>query len=627
MLGRGTFISAIILGAILLFNSPSWATAESDAFWDAYDNIPLYSTNGETTDFARILETATRVQTYKPLYDFLNTRLESLLEITPEQQLKFGWPAKAKGLSESQIVAILERSPRLLGLLDFYFQVVEVNPDDTESKEKIKAELEKTFSSDADFITNLKKLADPTVAYPIMKYKGKYAVTSVEPYVNHPILLNENGKMVEKPASDLKQLVKTFIRDSKTEIWANFFDFDLMDVAEEFGKKAQNNVEVHLGIDKGVIEQRPEVQKVVSYFEGLGLSKLQLTKVSAVGLNHMKIIVRDPGTPNAAILLLSGNLTQSCIGPEGDLVGVPENLRPKESVPNANHAILVKGDAPAIFTRHHLRKVLLSGMRGQSGFPVGGAYKFFETSSLTAKVKDPWMILSFSPNGGMGDINTDILKQVILTTTGPIRFLQFAFSSPMFPPALAMRVQRDRAAGLPNPADFGGLGDSIFAMRDFSVFLSIGGLQMDKETKVYSPASNALVDILTDAELLTIQRQTYVAPNFYGERTMNINGVSYKISSKIHHKVMIVPDYSIAVAGTSFNFSMNAESNNEQIAIFRNEKVANAMMGALNYLERESKVTVSDLAQTRNDRRTKNDKIEARGRAAMACRRVFAGVF
>jgi hypothetical protein len=577
----------------------------------------IWAEEMEDRNLEKIFSYATKIQTNKEIYVYLNGRFAEVLQIAEERQKAFDWTAQTKGLSESQIVAILEKSPRLLELLERYLPAKFAATPDTVTVEAIKVELDKLLADPA-LIAKLKILADPTVAYTIRSYQGKPAISSVETFVNHPTLYVKNGQSVVQPASNLKQVVIDFIRGSKTEVWANFFDFDLMDVAEEFHQRAKNNVDVHIGIDKGNIETLERVKAVQTYLNGKQLPNLNVKAVASVGLNHMKVLVRDPGTPNAATLILSGNLTQSCIGPEGDLKDLPVSLRPPESVPNANHAVLVKGQAPAIYARHQLQKVLVQELYGQSGFPIGGAYKFYEApQGVTARVPEPWMILSFSPNGGMGDINNDILKQVILSTHGPIRFLQFAFSSQMIIDALATRVKNDRANGYKNVADFGGLGDTIFAMRDFSVFLGMAGLQMDTTTKTYSPATNALVETLTPQELETIRKQTYIAPANYGEKTMTINGVSYKTSGKIHHKVMVVPDHSLAIAGTSFNFSQNAEGNNEQVAVFKNEKVAAAMTAAIDWLESESKVTVLDLATKRNVRRNGSDL------TAPACRRIF----
>lgn len=566
---------------------------------------PIQFTGEISYEYDKLLMLATQIQTNKLLYDYLNKELISFLMITAEKQSLYEWDEKSKGLSEHQILAILQNSPELTSRVENYLAKVNannlLNADVVALRNTMKLEFQDFLKTKPELIERLHILGDQTQAFPIQSQNGKPAISGIDVFVNHPRI--ENGKTI--PADDLKVLVKDFIGVARTEVWANFFDFDLMDVAEKFAEKSTEGVAVNIGIDANVITARPQVKAVADYLETFRSKGLDLVPIDSVGLNHMKIIIRDPHGPNAAILLLSGNLTQSCIGKEGDLVDLPESIRPKESVPNANHAVIIKGSFPAIFARHHLVKVLKMGMRGQSGFPIGGAYKFYSQPTPAGKIKNPWMILSFSPNGGMGDINNDILKQILLTTTGPVRFLQFAFSSKVVTDAAALRIQRERmdaqTKGYSFSPDFGAVGDAIFAMREFSSLLTMSGMQKSLETNVYSEdLSNPFAKTLTPAELEKTRSQMYAAPTLYSERAVVVNGQSYPLSAKIHHKIMIIPDWYITVAGTSFNFSVNAESNNEQIAIFRDERVARIILGAYEWLRVNSRGTVYELATKRN---------------------------
>ncbi len=572
--------------------------------------------NSLSYDYENLLLLATQIQTNKDLYQYLNTELAPLLEISPEQQALFEWGAKSKGLSESQLVAILQNSKGLMNLVNEY--LVKVTPENFNQEStiqyrlKMKQEFQQFLADNPELMPKLKILSDPTQALVVLTPGNRPAIDSVETFVNHPLLENA-GTASEKliPESDLKAEVLKFIDGAKTQVWANFYDFDLKDVAEAFSKKATQNVDVAIGVDSGVIETKAEVKEIAEYLEKFRAQGLDFVPVSSVGLNHMKIIVRDPHGPNAAVMFLSGNLTQSCIGKEGDLKALPENLRPAESIPNANHAVIVKGSLPAIFAQHQLKKVLklkirgtAAFLKGNAGFPMGGAYKFYEAPS-TGNVKNPWMILSFSPNGGMGDVNTDILKQVLLTTTGPIRFLQFAFSSNVITEAVALHIQRDKekalAEGRLYVADIGGLGDKGFTHRDFSSFLTFNGMVQDKTTGTYSVDPNSrYMQLLSPQEMAKMRTQTFSAPAIYGDKSMKIDGQTYNISSKIHHKVMYIPDWFITVAGTSFNFSVNAESNNEQVVIFRNERVMSKLQGAYEYLARHARGTIYDIAMKRN---------------------------
>ncbi|MFS4459818.1 hypothetical protein [Bdellovibrio sp. HCB2-146] len=569
-------------------------------------------------DYDKLLNIATQIQTNKLLYDYLNIELAPLLEISPAQQALFQWGPKSKGLSESQLVAILQNAPELLTRVESYMAQVSYTNSSEPAVVELRAQMKKEFeffvTNNPDLLARLKVLSDPTQAFTVTTPGNKPAMTSVETFVNHPIVLGY-GTPEQKtlPAADLKAEVIKFINGAQSQVWANFYDFDLMDVAETFAAKAKENVDVSVGVDSAVVEARPEVKAVAEFLESQKSAGLDFVRVSSVGLNHMKMIVRDPNGPNAAVMFLSGNLTQSCIGKEGDLKNLPPEIRPKESIPNANHAIIVKGTYPAIFARHQLHKVLKMKIRGtaaflkgNAGFPIGGAYKFFSAPTPNGKiVKNPWMIFSFSPNGGMGDINTDILKQVILTTTGPVRFLQFAFSSKVVTDALALRISNEKkqaaAEGRSYVADIGGLGDQSFTHRDFSSFLTLDGLVQDKVTGLFSVDPNGVYNqLLTPEELEKTRAQTYSAPAIYGEKTLRVNGEAHQISSKIHHKIMIIPDFAITTPGTSFNYSVNAESNNEQIVIMRNEQVTDVLMGAYEYLRSNSRGTVYDIAMKRN---------------------------
>lgn len=567
---------------------------------------PIKFTNGISYDYEKLLWLTMQIQTDKLLYDYLNKKLDSFLMISEAKQILYGWPAKSKGLSEHQILAILQNSPDLTARVETYFSKVSANnlenADIIALRKTMKSEFEDFIKTKPELIEKLHLLSDQTQAYEIQTPSGKPAVTFADAWVNHPRIEGNQ----EFPPSDLKGIVKDFIGGAKSEVWANFFDFDLMDVAEKYAERATKGVTVNVGIDANVIAARPEVKAVADYLETFRSKGLNTYPVDSVGLNHMKIIVRDPNGPNAAVLVLSGNQTQSCIGPEGDLVQLPKAIRPKESVANANNAALIQGELPALFARHQLIKIFKMGMRGQSGFPIGGAYKFLYPPTPGAKVAQQWAIIGYSPNGGMGDVNTDILKQIILTTSGPLRFLQFAFSSKVINDAIALRIQRARQEaqekGLKFRADIGGIGDATFALREFSSLLTMSGLQKSLETNIYSEdLTSNFAKAVTPEELKLIRSQIYAAPNLYSERSVVVNGQSYPVTAKIHHKVMLVPDYDIVVAGTSFNFSVNAESNNEQIVIFRDSKISRMMAGAYEWLRRNARGTVYDVAMKRNE--------------------------
>lgn len=548
-------------------------------------------------NYESLLVLATEIQLHESLYQFLNEQFVEYLKIPEDRQKLFGWASQIKGLTETQILLLLLANPDLVKLTRLYIEHV---PRDTKDKELItqeKIELKRKFAeivqSQPGLLTRFKDLADPTKPLNVASFNGQSSIEKIEVFVNHPITVTEFGQKFTKPANDLREEVIKFISGAEQEISANFFDFDIQLIAESFVNKAKKSIKVRVGIDQGVIEARQEVKAIADYFLQSESQNLKFYPVNAVGLNHTKIIVRDPNGPKAAIMLLSGNLTQSCIGPEGDLIQIPENKRPIYSIPNANHAIIVYGRLPAIISRHHLNKIFDYGFRGQSGFPLGGAYKFYEAPKGAAQVPH-WMLLAFSPNGGMGDVNNDILKQMILSTRGPIRFMQFAFSSKAIVDSLVLRAQ------IQGEFDYGGLGDITFALREFSAFLPLIGLAKNLETQKFEDSIYGMAAVADEKQIRQLRQSFYLAPQMYGEKYTKIDGQYLKTTAKIHHKVMIIPQQNITVAGTSFNFSANAEANNEQIAIFYQPLVTQVMQGAYDWLVENSKSTIYQEAMRRN---------------------------
>jgi hypothetical protein len=76
------------------------------------------------------------------------------------------------------------------------------------------------------------------------------------------------------------------------------------------------------------------------------------------------------------------------------------------------------------------------------------------------------------------------------------------------------------------------------------------------------------------------------------------DGSSRDVSAKIHHKILTIADY--AIVGTSFNFSKNAQGNNEQILIFREPDLARRVDGMTKWLAAQSGKTVTQEVERRN---------------------------
>lgn len=567
------------------------------------------------SSFNKLLDLAYRIQKHPVLYKYLNKVFADFLAINEQRQVEMGWPAKAKGLSESQLVYLLSTKPRFAIMANQYLELVNPAEVDLPKIEKLRMqmrdELNELLQKDQAWKDDVRRFADPTLPLNISRPKNQPGYTSIDFYVNHPHVEdgnNPDSKLL--PGDDLKKVVLDFIGEAKKEVWYNVFDFDLKDVADALVVANQRGVSVTGGIDNETIDTRPEVKAIFDYLNSVKSPTLQTMAVDSVGLNHMKVIVRDPGGPNSATLFLSGNFTQSCIGPEGDLVKVPMLDRPKSSIPNANHAILLKGDLPAVIGRHHLRKILVDRLRGKSDFPINGAYRVIGGQSEVDKIAN-WVTISFSPNGGMGNVNGDILRQFILSTRGPLRALLFAFSSPNLVEAIEKRAANEAAATGEVGRfkfDFAAVGDTPFAMRDWSGLLQLSGLQQDKTTKTYSTVNDYSLRAVTGPENFSVlQSQIRTAPAEYAMKAMTIGGESVDISAKLHHKVWIAPQNHVAVLGTSFNPSDNAESNNEQVVIVRDEKLSEKAMGMFYGLYNRSKGSVVNIADRRNSRLEPND--------------------
>lgn len=554
--------------ALSLLSSPTWA--------DSYE-------------YSRIFDVTFRVMTQKDLYKTIN-------EAIPQQ----------KGhLTQSQIVYLLKTNPSYITLIEEALQTLETSrqqsPEEyAEVFKRVKLRLTGEVQSEA-FKEQLRLHADPgqPVVLNLEKEAPGYRVLKL--YVNHPHYKNAadpNSRLL--PGDDLRQLVLDFIKGAEQEIMYNVFDFDLKVIAEALKTQHRaKNVKVLGGIDAGTINTRPEVKAIFDDLSSLENENFQTVAVRSVGLNHQKIIVRDPFGPRAAVLFLSGNFTQSCIGPEGDLIQVPAALRPAVSIPNANHALLVMGSLPAQITRAELRKTLEFKIRGQSQYPISGSYKVFGEKKHP-QAEAPFIIISFSPNGGQGDVNRSIFVPLIQKARGAIEAVQFAFSSKAIQEALLQKAAEMNQEG--QAFQFRAVGDTPFAMREWSAFLNLSGLSKDLATNKYVENQNAAIwKVLSEPEVRTLQGDIRVAPALYGERVVRLpDGSSAKVTSKIHHKVFIFPEESTAVLGTSFNPSENAENNNEQIIVVKDAKVVTQARGLFAYLYRNSAGSVVEESNKRN---------------------------
>ncbi|MBY0517614.1 MAG: hypothetical protein K2P81_11930 [Bacteriovoracaceae bacterium] len=446
-------------------------------------------------------------------------------------------------------------------------------------------------------IQESQELSDATKPTRLLPPKGMPGYSDLKIFVTHPYYYNKN--FIKK--SNLIEVWMNFIGQAKKEIILNVFDFDLEEVAFVLIEKARAGLDVTVGIDrKNVMDLRPEVKKIEQM---LLMGGVKVTGVMPTGLNHQKITAIDWSVPeDAAVLFSSGNLTRSCLEPEGDLKGT--RPLPKESIPNANHLLTMKSWPLANLVHHELTKTLDPKylLRGKQ-YPLNGSYQVtgpdIDPETLEA-YPNPSITISFTPGGGLKSVNKNLIADLIKRETGPIRMLQFAYSSSAVDEALLFRAQKDfQETG---KFDFLSVGDTPFAMREWSRFLIMSGYKriIGNDIKnAYQPdPENPWSKGLSSDQLNYVQKRVLIAPKVYGNNYAKVEGKSVKVSAKIHHKIVSTQNF--AIVGTSFNFSEGAESNNEQILVIRDDQLPRIVEGMVKYLSRTSPGSVVKEAQRRN---------------------------
>jgi hypothetical protein len=190
--------------------------------------------------------------------------------------------------------------------------------------------------------------------------------------------------------------------------------------------------------------------------------------------------------------------------------------------------------------------------------------------------------------------------------------IQFAFSAEEVGSAFIEKAQEQK-----DNFDFMSIGDTPFAMQDWSQFLWMTGV---KRTKVdqqvfFSEVSNPpFQNLMSPAAYKKFRSQIRIAPPEYSQGSVRVQGQSYKVSAKIHHKVLSTGPY--AILGTSFNFSKNAQINNEQILVFKDAGLASMVEGMTLWLAKRSQRSVFEESvrrQSRNDEATLIESLNDEG--------------
>lgn len=518
-------------------------------------------------DFAKMFALAREVMKRPEARRFLREVFKEELTLTEEQKKEFALEDGVKDMSESQFMLMLQHNPALWPEVEKFLKAAKkedkVDPDAEDTAFEIATRAKfRELLADRRVAEVFRKFNDPLTPMTLELPGGKPGYRNAQVFANHQRVVD--GKAV--PAGDLKKVLLDFIAGAETELMFNVFDFDLMDVADALIERAKAGVIVTGGIDKNVIAERPDVKAV---FDKLNKAKgVTIRAVDSVGLNHQKVMVRDfNDEKKAKALFSSGNFTQSCIGPEGDLKDLPAGTRPKTSIPNANHMLVLDSFLLAQVAANSLTKTLVYGLRG-SEYPLDGAYKVLGDDGQ-------WIVLSFSPRGGMGDINRDMTRRLITSTKGPLRLLQFAFSSAAVRDAI---IERAKIEG--KDFDLKAVGDTPFAVRPWSVFLELAGYALNetgsKAKEYVEAAANALREVLGEERYEAVRADIRVGPRAYRNHVYKpAEGPAVQYNAKIHHKVVISGDY--AVLGTSFNFSEAANSNQEQFLLTSDKALVAAM--------------------------------------------------
>ena len=523
---------------------------------------------------------------------------------------------------------------------------------------------------------------------------GTGELKDAEPYENAGELAKDLKKMgLEKGAAE--------------EVWFNVFEFNLSEVKDAFIANHKRNMERYFeeknfekpvpklrgGIDLDyVTEKHPRTwaifkefqeharEMVEIYGKARGLpahvrkqveSSAQVFAVPISGLNHQKIVIRDPSNPEtAAVLFLSGNFTNSCLGATGDEAPTPGDLgisgrkrtaianrngrmldELEDAVPNANHAIIVKGFLPAQVTRLELMKFLkpdgktegLSPKLGKDDFPGVGNYRLFKDSK-----GEKYLDISFSMKGGMGAPDRDLLVPLIQQeanrvsrsrTRAMVESIHFVASSKAVNRALLrLSAQSNKVA---NGYDYSFVGDTPFAMREYSIIQQLSCVTRRLEKREYTAEEKADIkagkkeprvpfapkefydmydpkkfaqdksDIpkvllarsrflfdecpgttvvpylggsgvpLTSAQLNEVRSNLRVAPRAYGEHSSRDK---IKYNGKIHHKVLILPHLDLGTIGSSFNISDSANNNHEQLTVVKDRDIVGPIRGAIAFM-------------------------------------------
>jgi phosphatidylserine/phosphatidylglycerophosphate/cardiolipin synthase-like enzyme len=508
-------------------------------------------------------------------------------------------------ITESQFMEILLRNRDIWRMLNLYLKDIPNNDKKDAATEAKRVEWRKKFKeifADKDLKKQVRTmLADPLRPLALYGKDATPGYSNMKYFANHEVVLED--KVL--PPSDLKQVLIDFVSQAKKEIAVNVFDFDLQDVAQVLIDKGRAGVQVRIGIDgPNVIEKRPEVKAVYDMLRGQ--KNIFVHAVQPVGLNHQKLVAIDWSTPSGAkVLMSSGNFTQSCIGPEGD--AIEYGVTSEKSVPNANHMITVDSYVLANLINHEISKTIDVGLqlRGRE-YNTSGIYQIFGTEGNDPK-KNSNMKITFTPGGGLGDVNRDIIAHAIRQSSGPIRMVQFVASSKVVEDALFNKMLDSKRKR--RKFDFASVADTPFALREFSTFLKMSGYSKNLNAKGasdrYAPMKpNRWAQNMSKATYQRMKNNILGAPSVYGMHMIDVGGGKrQEVNAKIHHKMLMTKIGTMPVAITgSYNFSDSAGSNQEYIVVIADKDFSKFANGIFLNLANNSAGSVEQLVLKRSQK-------------------------
>jgi hypothetical protein len=615
------FLCLILIQVSFIF------AAQADEALDPSSLInPSMSIKTDKVELEYLLDLSLRVMLDKPLYNFINEAFTSKTDGTPMlSQTKILFILAQVKEDWESIEKYLDFNPNKLKPPNSSRPPVANNSNTPDPARALDKELFNGIMAkvkdNAELVNILK--SNIAVSQPLLveDKRNGYTFNSIEFTANHDRYDDADKKTPKViPAVDQRQVMIDLVDSLKAgdRFFFNFYDFDMEELADAIIAAKKRGVDIMGGVDSKVYSEKPAAKLVI---DKMLAAKLRIQIVDSVGLNHQKLMAGIRKNGKSFAMFGSGNATQSCNGPEGDLKMVPPESRPDFSKPNPNHITIVDGIYAALIVASEIKKHVVYQLRGQSGFPVGGAFMLNGKPQKNSQDNEK-MLLGFSPNGGMGDINRDIYSRFFKIANGPIEGAVFSMSSlelgKDMADAIVREIKQRRLEGKPATDLWKVVGDAQFAMRDYSVLLKLSGYKMieyeiadpftlpkseiindpekfvepeppGKKVKVFiedlkNPLVQEIHSLLTPEEWANWRSNIRISPKWFREQHFPWEGVNHASQVKLHYKGMALAKLNITNAGSSINFSNAGEANQEQIVIILSRKIAKAFRGALRYL-------------------------------------------